>query len=418
MAMNSGLRPYLELARLGTFRSLALGIFVSNLGEGMSIVAVPWLALHVAGSTSPALAVGLALAATYAPGVPIGLLLGWIGRDVPARTAVTLDCVLRGGALTAIALLAWAGRLDLPTYVVLLACSALFRTLGLGGRRTLVAALVEPDRRFPANSLVSTLQQFATLILGPALGGIGTALLGANAVLLIDGLSFAPLLLAVATIPAGQAVASRTRGSRVTAMGSLLAHPRVAGVLLVAFVFYAAYGPFEVAVPLQVQGQLHGDAALLGQLWTVLGVGAVVSAVLVGVMRRVPMRAMIVAVMLGWGLATAVFAFATSSPMALLGFAAGGLAWGPYLAVVTTILQNEVPADHLASVNLSWATMTFVATPLGAAAAGPLVAALGAAGTLQLSALVTVVLALATIGPEVLLRRRTAAALAGETMSA
>ena len=200
--MSGGLRPYLELARLGTFRNLALGSFVSNLGDGMAMVAVPWLALHVAGSTSPALAVGLALAATYAPGVPVGLLLGWIGRDVPARTAVALDCVLHGGLLTVVSLLAWAGRLELATYVVLLACSALFRTLGLGGRRTLVAALVDPDRRFPANSLISTLQQFATLILGPALGGIGTAVLGANVVLLIYGLSFGALLLAVLTIPA------------------------------------------------------------------------------------------------------------------------------------------------------------------------------------------------------------------------
>jgi MFS family permease len=415
--VRGGLRTYLELACLGTFRSLALGTFVSNLGDGMAIVAVPWLALHVAGSTSPALAVGLALAATYAPGVPVGLLLGWIGRDVPARTAVALDCVLHGGLLTVVSLLAWAGRLELATYVVLLACSALFRTLGLGGRRTLVAALVEPDRRFPANSLVSTLQQFATYILGPALGGIGTAVLGANAVLLVDGLSFGALLLAVLTIPAERAAGSRARGARVTALGSLLAHPRVAVVLLVAFVFHAAYGPFEVAVPLQVRSQLHGDAALLGLLWTVLGVGAVASSMLIGVVRRVPMRALIVAVMLGWGLATTVFAFATSATPALLGFAAGGLAWGPYLAVVTTILQNEVRADHLAPVNLSWASMTFTATPLGVVAASPLVAWLGATGTLRLSALVTVALALATIVPEVLLRR-TGSGIANETIRA
>jgi MFS family permease len=402
---RGGQRSYLELARLGTFRNLALGAFVSDLGDGMAIVAVPWLALHVAGSTSPALAVGLALAATYAPAVPVGLLLGWIGRDVPARTAVALDCALHGGLLTVVALLAWAGRLELATYVVLLACSALFRTLGLGGRRTLVAALVDPDRRFPANSLVSTLQQFAGLIVGPALGGIGTAVLGANAVLLIDGLSFAALLLAVLAIPAERTASSRARGARVTALGTVLAYPRVAAVLLVAFVFYAAYGPFEVAVPLQVRGQLHGDAALLGQLWTVLGVGAVASGMLAGLVRRVPMRALIVAIMLGWGLAADVFAFATSPAPALIGFAAGGVAWGPYLAVVTTILQNEVRAEHVASVNLSWASMTFVAAPLGVVAASPLVAWLGAPGTLRLSALVTVALALATIVPEILLRR-------------
>ena len=402
--MRGGLRSYLELARLGTFRNLALGTFVSNLGDGMAVVAVPWLALHLAGSTSPALAVGLALAATYAPAVPVGLLLGLISRDVPARTAVAVDCVVRGGLLTVVALVAWAGRLELATYVVLLACSALFRTLGLGGQRTLVAALVDPDRRFGANSLISTLQQFSTLILGPALGGIGTALLGANVVLLLDGISFGALLLAVLAIPARRAAAIRARGTRVTALGSLLAYPRVAVVLLVAFVFYAAYGPFEVAVPLQVRSQLHGGAALLGQLWTVLGVGAVASSMLAGIVRRVPMRALIVLVMLGWGLATAVFAFATSAMPALLAFAAGGLAWGPYLAVVTTVLQNEVRAGHIASVNLSWASMTFVATPLGVVAASPLVTWLGAPGTLRLSAVVTVALALVTIVPEVLLR--------------
>src|SRR5262249_6995170 len=57
-AVSGGLRPYLELARLGTFRNLALGSFVSNLGDGMAMVAVPWLGLHVAGSNSPAPAGG------------------------------------------------------------------------------------------------------------------------------------------------------------------------------------------------------------------------------------------------------------------------------------------------------------------------------------------------------------------------
>jgi hypothetical protein len=93
------------------FRRLVLGFAVSYLGDGMSVVAVAWLAIELA------------------PQATAGL---WVGGAVAAYT--------------------------LPGMVgALLAVSSVLHAWGSAGKYTLLAELLPGEQRLAANSIVTTL---------------------------------------------------------------------------------------------------------------------------------------------------------------------------------------------------------------------------------------------------------------------
>ena len=148
------------------FRRLVLGFAVSSLGDGMSFVAVAWLAIELAPPATAGLWVGGAVAAYTLPGVLGALAFGRRLRRVPARRLLLADNVLRGVFLGAIPLAWLAGALTLPLYVALLAVSSLLHAWGSAGKYTLLAELLPDEQRLAANTLVSSLS-FAATIAGP-----------------------------------------------------------------------------------------------------------------------------------------------------------------------------------------------------------------------------------------------------------
>ncbi len=125
------------------FRRLILGFAVSYLGDGMSFVAVAWLAIELAPQATAGLWVGGAVAAYTLPGVVGALVVGRRLRRVPARRLLLADNVVRGVFLGAVPLAWLAGLLTLPLYVVLLAVSSLLHAWGSAGKYTLLAELRE-----------------------------------------------------------------------------------------------------------------------------------------------------------------------------------------------------------------------------------------------------------------------------------
>lgn len=76
-------------------------------------------------------------------------------------------------------------------------------------------------------------------------------------------------------------------------------------------------------------------------------------------------------------------------PAASGAFTLGGLIWAPYPALVTTVLQQQASGRALTTLSAAWTSATMLATPLGTAIGGPLVAGAWAAQALFLSALAT-----------------------------
>ena len=133
-----------------------------------------------------------------------------------------------------------------------------------------------------------------------------------------------------------------------SAWATIRSSPVLPGLLALTFVFYLLDGPIEVALPVHVTTDLHGSAALLGTIWAIFGVGAVIGELSAPFLRRWPVWPVMTAIVLGWGLALVPFGLPT--PL--------------------------------------W---------IGIALGAPLVAALGARVTLLVSALATIALGLITV---------------------
>jgi hypothetical protein len=114
-------------------------MLLSALGDGMSLVAVAWLAVQIAPPGRQGVWTGLAVAAYALPATVGAVLFGRFVRGLPGVRLVAVDATLRAVALGTVAVLAVSGVLSPTGYVLLLAGSSLLHAWGNAGRYTLVA---------------------------------------------------------------------------------------------------------------------------------------------------------------------------------------------------------------------------------------------------------------------------------------
>jgi hypothetical protein len=405
------------------FRRVLPGTAASALGDGMSAVAIAWLAVTLAPPGSRGLWVGAAVAAYSLPGA-IGAvaLRRWLSGRHGARLVI-VNAVLRAGALGLVGGLALAGRLDLPAYVALLGVSSLLSAWGVAGKYTLIADLLPAGQRVAGNSVFGLADQ-VSLMIGPALAGGVTALAGPALVIVLDAASWVVLAVSYARVaplaarlakpaepPAPAAApapapAPTPAGAGASAWAMIRSSPVLPGLLALTFVFYLLYGPIEVALPVHVATDLHGSAALLGLIWTIFGVGAVVGELSAPFLRRWPVWPVMTGIVLGWGLALVPFGLPTPLWAGLAAFTAGAVIWGPWMSLSMGVFQDASPPGALAQVLAARGSLLILASPIGIALGGPLVTAVGARGTLLVSALATIALGLVTVATLLLARRK------------
>jgi MFS family permease len=389
------------------FRLLAAAGLVSGVGDGMTVVAVPWLALRLAQAqgVDEGLSVAAAATAGTLTGVPLALAAGFGRFRFNPRTMMLVDAIIRGALFLLIAGLTASDQLPLWLYVALLGCSAVLHTVATSARRLIMTDLGGANLRLAVNSLITTQQSIGTWTLGPVLGGVLVAGVGPAAALAANGLSFLPVMVAALRVPgdAGRFGVDRRRPGRRSGWDVLRRRPAVLGLLLLALGVDGIYYPVEVALPVHVVDSF-GGAEVLGAIWAGFGAGAIIGAVLTGLLSRIPQSAVLVTATAGWAVALAAFTASQSAWLAVLAFAIGGLLWSPFNPVAVTLMQGALdPADQQPVVAFWTATLQGVA-PLSLAASGPIVAALGATNTLWCSAGATAVLAL--LAGTVLVSRR------------
>lgn len=382
-------------------RRILPGMLVSALGDGMSMVAVAWLAVQIAPPDQAGVWTGLAVAA-YALPAPIGaVLLARLVRRFRGAQLVAADAALRAVALGVVAILAAAGLLSAVGYVALLAVSSLLHAWGSAGAYTLVAELLPDEDRVTGNALLSTFTQ-AAVVVGPAAAGALIALVGPGWVIGADASSFAVLAvscwansrLRVGPVQGDVTPAAPAAGGCRTILGQ----PRLLGLIAVTCVFFFLYGPVEVALPVHVAHELHGSSSLLGLYWTVFGIGATLGGLGAGLLRHRPPWLVVVGIIIGWGAALLPLGLTDAVAPGLAGFAAGGLIYGPFTAICTALFQRSTPPQALSSVLAARSALTIPSTALGTLLGGPVVSAVGGRPTLLLSAVLTIALGASVAG--------------------
>ncbi|MBG0564100.1 MFS transporter [Actinoplanes aureus] len=386
-----------RLLRNPVLRRVLPATLVSALGDGMSMVAVAWLAVQIAPPGQAGIWTGLAVAA-YALPAPLGvILLARPMRTLRASQLMAADAALRSVALGAVAILAITGTLNPMVYVLLLAVSSVLHAWGSAGAYTLIAELLpDEEDRVTGNSLLSTFAQ-GSFVIGPALAGALTAVTGPGWVIGLDAVSFAVLAVAAASVAARPDGGAAVQPSESTAGAwrTIADRPRLLGLLAVTCVFFFLYGPVEVALPIHVAHGLHGSPGLLGLYWTVFGVGATIGALGASLLRRRPPWQVVVVIIIGWGAALLPVGLTDAIWPGMLGLAFGGLIYGPFTAISTALFQSSAPPRALSGVLAARTALTTPSTALGTLVGGPIVTAVGGRVTLLLSGLLTVALGVA-----------------------
>ena len=327
------------------FRRLFTGSLLSSVGGALTGFAIP---LQVYEITRSPFAVGAIGLVALGPMLAVGLFGGPIIDAMDRRKLVLITSICLAAVSAVLAAQAFAGLSVLWLLYALIAVQSGLAALNMPARRTLIPSLLPPDR-LPAGLALNRISFQATLIIGPALGGLITAAAGLKACYLIDAVSFAGALYGVAGLPAMPPEPGATRpGPRAVAEG--LRFIRRSHVLAGAFLADLNATVFGLPValfPAINAERFGGNPATLGLFTTAIGVGGLLSSACTGPLRQLSRqgRAMLCTVTI-WGAAFAGFALARSLWLTLGLLAIAGAA-DTFTVVIRGTIVQSVTTDAL-----------------------------------------------------------------------
>ncbi|MET7952154.1 MFS transporter [Micromonospora sp. NPDC005324] len=353
---------------------------LSGIGNGVAIVALPWLVLERTGSATAA---GLVAAAAALPLLLASLVSGTIVDLLGRRRTALVSDSLSALSVAAIPVVDAVFGLNLGWIVVLAALGAVFDPAGLTARETLLPAAAQCAgwRIERANGVHEAVWGIAFLV-GPGVGGLLIAAIGPVPTFWATAVGFALAVLLVAAVrvpgagrpqrpPAGL-ISGTTEGVRF-----VWRDPLLRTIALITMVLVALYLPVEgVLLPAYFVGQ--GEPARLGIVLMVMSAGSVVGALASSAAGRLIKRRTLMAVaLLITGGALLGLAFLPPFP-AMLAFAGLiGLAYGPVNPLSNYAMQTRTPERLRGRVVGVMTSFAYAAGPAGYLLTGPLVQWLG-----------------------------------------
>jgi MFS family permease len=370
------------------FALLWTGMTVSLIGDGIYLVAVAWQVYDLDNDPVALSLVGL----SWTLGMVLFLLTGGIVSDRVERRRVLIGAdLVRAAVLALVGVLSVTGVLE----VWHLVCLALLYGAGEAffgpAFGALVPDIVAAEHLVQANSLDQLVRQTGARLLGPALGGLVVATIGAGSAFLVDAGTFlfsaaCIWALRVRSRPAPEGERAMARDLR-EGMAFVRSQPWLWATLLAAslsLLFF--YGPLQVLLPFVLRNDLDSGAGAYGVVMAASGAGSVIASLIVS-QRGLPRRYL-----------TFMYAFWSVATLPIVGYALGTAIWQfTVLAVVFgacetagmvvwgTLMQARVPAGLRGRVHsLDW-FVSIGLTPVSFALTGPVSAAIGADETLVIA---------------------------------
>lgn len=382
-------------ARLGRgYRSLFVATTVSNLGDGMSSIASPWLASAI---TRQPLLVALVVVAQRLPWLAFTLIAGVITDRVDRRRAMVAMDVTRFAItlVVAVAVLGAQGTLPGPDetttvdgtrwglYLLLLVATLLLGTAEVlrdNCGQTLMPSLVAPEHLEKANGRMWAAEGVANTFIGPPLGSL--LLIAAFSLpFFIDAASFFVAAALLASIP-GTFRAPRPDGhtnSRWTVelregLRWLWGHDLLRSMAIIL-------GVMNLATTLSAATLvLFGQEVLgLGPLmFTVLTFGYAVGGIVAGafssaVSRRLGAGTCLALTLVGTAVVSLLIGLIPVWPVVLVMFGITSLLGTLWNVITVSLRQSIIPSHLLGRVNSVYRFLAWGMMPLGAALGGLIV---------------------------------------------
>ncbi|HEX2281926.1 MAG TPA: MFS transporter [Thermomicrobiales bacterium] len=358
---------------------------ISELGNGLTILAVPWFVLVTTGSAA---LTGLSGAAAAVATVVAGIFGGTLVDRLGFKRASILSDLASGVTVALIPTLYLLHLLEFWMILVLVFLGTLLDGPGNAARRAMIPGVVR--RAGSTLERANAAMQFATLstgdFLAPLAAGVLIGLIGAASVLYIDAATFAASMLIVAVaVPvarraeeSGVEAASAGRSSYFAELKEgvryVFTDSFLSVVIPISIAVNFLISPlFVVALPV-LANDVFGSPRALGIMAAGVGAGAGVGTILYGAFgHKVKRYTVYWAAIAGISVGLWLLAFSSVLWMAVVATVIMGLAAGPVNAVGMVIIQIRVPERMMGRVLGLLYAGSGLATPLGLVVGGVVV---------------------------------------------
>jgi MFS family permease len=375
------------------FQLYFAGQLVSNAGTWMQVIAQGWLVYQIGHSELALGAVGFASAIPSLVATPWG---GVVVDRVPKRTLLILTQT--GAMLLAfvLAALVFSGLVQQWHIILLAAGLGLVNAFDSPGRQAFVVEMVGRED-LPNAIALNSLMFNSARVVGPALGGLLLAVVGAGWCFTINGISYLAViwsLWAMELHPQGVKVTAESPWKQfVSGIHHAAEQVELGGLILISLIFSIFAISYIPLLPAFVQVVLKQGAAAYGWVTAAFGIGAVVGAVIIARRPRPGWRGnwLFVANIL-FPIMLSFFVFNTSFPISLVLEVGMGAAFMIEYTMINTLLQTRVE-DAMRGRILGLYTITFLGfAPFGNLALGALSARIGLSYAITLFAAISLVL--------------------------
>jgi MFS family permease len=379
--------------RDAAFRLFYLGSIGAALGYTMQATLSSWL---MATLTPSALMVALVQTASMAPTLLFGLIAGSLSDSVDRRrvilvtqvvmlaTVVVLGSAALGGAIGPVSLLAL-------TFVV--GCGFTFY---LPAQQASINEFVSRAELPHAIALGAVGYNVARAV-GPALAGAIAAWLNPGSALLASALFFVVMILGVRRWKQRERPLPGVPERVLAGVRSGLRYARHSSAMRALVIRNLAFSlcasAFWALLPVIARDLLGLGAGGFGLLSAGFGSGAVLGAWSIPrLLGRISLNRIVTCGVLGWTVAVGIIAMTRSTPVAIIGACAAGVAWVYVLASLSTGTQSTAPAWVRARAVSMYLVATQASLALGSAVWGAVASAAGIRAALAASALLMLVL--------------------------
>jgi MFS family permease len=383
------------------FRTMLSTQGVSSIGDAVSFTALPLLVFALTGSGA---AMGLVGALQTLPDLLFGMVAGALADRNDRKRMMFLADVGRGFLTALIPISVW---LDGPTLIVILIVAApmsILRSFFLAGYTASVPAIVGRSQLARANALFEAVYS-SGYILGPAVAGILSTLIGPGPTLAIDAVSF--LLSGLGLVFVRRPLVASTDRPETHILTDIregiyfiVHHPTLRSAIGLWGVVSIATAPLVPALTVYVTRDLGFKAWVLGALLAVYGLGTVCGALAISRRRRGSAGPMLLGGNLVRGVVLVGIGLAGHVELLLpLGFVAG-IADSAVLTTYLTLRTAHSPDALLGRIGSTARTISLGLQPVGMLAGGLLIDATNGATTIIVmgSVVALVSLAFAPIG--------------------
>ena len=353
------------------------------------MITIPWLILEETGS--PAFA-GLVAAISALPGLLISPIGGWLVDHIGRRSVSIGADLLSALAVFAFPIVALTSGLSSTTILVIAVIGAIFDPAGYTARKTLSADVakasdIELDR---LNGIHDGFMGISW-IFGPAVGASLISTVGAVNSFWVAGGLFIFAALAIAFLRVGNlgkearelAEELGEKSNRSIRVGfQVLWHDKLLRTITISVLIIAAvYLPTETVV-LSTYFEDLGQPASLGIVISVLAAGSAVGSFGYGwISARLSRKNLVRTTLIGSAVSILPMAFLPPLPILVIAGFLLGLSWGPFNPLVSTLIQQRVPADQQGRVFGVQTAVFYAAPPLGMVLAGLSVERFGVGAT-------------------------------------